>query len=58
MMGFTVVGNPMATVRTSSPGLRARSPNLGEVSPLSAHRFALDPLFTKRADRAPTKSAN
>ena len=31
-IGFTVVGKPAATVITSSPGLIALSPNLGEVS--------------------------
>ena len=31
MIGLTVVGNPAATVMTSSPGLRARSFSCGEV---------------------------
>ena len=53
-MGFTVVGKPIATVRTSSPGFSARLPSFGLVSALRATRFALDPLFTKRVFLAPT----
>ncbi len=41
--GLTVVGKPAATVITSSPGLRARSPNFGEVSAVSASKFAEEP---------------
>ena len=52
------MGKPIATVSTSSPALSARLPNLGDVRPLKAQRFALDPLLTNRADLAPTKSAN
>ena len=47
MIGLTVVGKPMATVRTSSPSLRARLCSLGLVRALSATRFALEPLLTK-----------
>ena len=57
-MGFTVVGNPAATVSTSSPGFSCRAPSLGEVSALSATRFALDPEFTRLAERTPTNFAS
>ena len=57
-MGFTVVGNPAATVSTSSPGFSARSPSFGEVSALSATRFALDPEFTSEAERTPKNRAS
>ena len=53
-IGFTVVGKPMATVRTSSPSFRARLCSFGLVRALSATRFALDPLLTNTAPRAPT----
>ncbi len=43
MIGLTVVGNPVAAVMTSSPGLRQRSPNLGDVRHERARRFADDP---------------
>jgi hypothetical protein len=42
----TVVGKPIATVITSSPGFRAFSPNLMLVNPLKAAKFAEDPEFT------------
>src|SRR5882757_3000600 len=57
-MGFTVVGKPAATVITSSPGFRARSPSFGEVSALNATRFALEPEFTRLAERTPTNFAS
>ena len=58
IIGFTVVGKPIAKVKTSSPGLSARSPSFGLVSPERATKFALDPLLTKSALRAPTNFAN
>src|SRR6185312_16157382 len=58
MMGLSVVGKPAATVITSSPGLRRRSPSLGEVSALTAMRLADDPELTNEALRTPTKRAN
>src|ERR1700733_9091628 len=57
-IGFTVVGKPAATVSTSSPGFSARTPSFGEVSALSATRFALDPEFTRLADRTPINRAS
>src|SRR6267154_6644512 len=57
-MGLTVVGNPAATVITSSPGFSARSPSFGEVNALRATRFADDPEFTSEADRTPTNRAS
>jgi hypothetical protein len=44
-----VVGKPIATVSTSSPGFSARSPSLILVSPLRATKFALDPELTNSA---------
>jgi hypothetical protein len=54
-----VMGNPQATVSTSSPGSCGRFPNLflpsfRLVRALSATRLALDPLLTKTASRAQT----
>ena len=40
------MGNPVATVITSSPFLIARSFNFGEVKELNANKFADDPEFT------------
>src|SRR5579872_992434 len=57
-MGLTVVGNPAATVITSSPGRSLRSPSLGEVRALRATRFAEEPEFTSEAHRTPTKRAS
>ncbi|CAB5047565.1 unannotated protein [freshwater metagenome] len=48
----------MATVKTSSPGFSAFFPSFGLVNPESATRFALEPLFTKRALREPTYFAS
>src|SRR5260370_31642073 len=57
-IGLTVVGNPAATVMTSSPGFRRRSPSFGEVKALRATRLADDPEFTSEADRTPTNRAS
>ena len=57
IIGLIVVGNPMATVKTSSPVLSAFLPSFGLVSQLKAIRFAEDPEFTKSAYLLPTKSA-
>ena len=46
IIGFIVVGNPAATVITSSLGLIALSFNLGEVSVEKATKFAEDPELT------------
>ena len=53
-----MVGNPAATVMTSSPGFSRRSPSFGEVSAVSASRFAEDPEFTSEALRTPTNLAS
>ena len=58
MIGLTVVGNPAATVITSSPGLKPRSPSLGEVRHDRASRLAEDPELTSRACRTPNRAAN
>src|ERR1700690_2238580 len=58
MIGLTVVGKPAATVMTSSPGLRRRSPSLGDVSALMASRLADEPELTSEALRTPTKRAS
>src|SRR5664279_2141483 len=58
MIGLTVVGNPAATVITSSPGFNLRSPSLGEVSALTATRLADEPELTSDALRTPTKRAS
>src|SRR5260370_36782027 len=57
-MGLTVVGNPAATVMTSSPGLSRRSPSFGEVNALRATRLAEEPDLTREADRHPTNRAS
>ena len=56
-IGLTVVGKPAATVITSSPGRSRRSPSLGEVSAVSASRFAEDPELTSSAWRWPVRRA-
>src|SRR6266446_10579876 len=56
--GFTVVGNPAATVITSLPGLRALSPSLGEVRDANARRLAEAPEFEVSANRTPRNLAN
>ena len=43
-----VVGNPAATVITSSPSDKASSPNFGEVKEDMAMRLADDPEFAVR----------
>ena len=45
-IGFIVVGNPAATVITSSKGFIALSLSLGEVRLVNAIKFADDPEFT------------
>jgi hypothetical protein len=47
MIGFSVVGKPVAHVMTSSPGAIRRAPSLGEVSAETATRLAEDPLLTR-----------
>ena len=53
IIGFTVVGKPIATVTTSSPALSALGPSFGLVRAESATRFALLPLFTNLEPLAP-----
>ncbi len=53
-----MVGNPAATVMTSSPGFSLRSPSFGEVRAVNASRFADDPEFTREAQRTPTNFAS
>ena len=58
-IGATVVGNPAATVITSSPGLRRReSGSLAEVRAEIATRLAEEPEFTSRLWRTPKKVAS
>src|ERR1035438_623649 len=57
MIGLTVVGNPAATVMTSSPARNLQSPSEGEVRHESATRLADDPEFTSDAQRTPIKAA-
>src|ERR1700733_11304252 len=57
MIGLTVVGKPAATVMTSSPGRKLRSPSDGEVKHESATRLAEDPELTSDAQRTPIKAA-
>ena len=45
-IGLIVVGNPAATVITSSPGLMALEPSLGEVRLEKAIKLAEDPELT------------
>ena len=58
MTGVTVVGNPAATVITSSPRKILRSPKSGDVSAIKASRLAEDPLLTRKACLTPKKAAN
>ncbi|CAM5444568.1 hypothetical protein SCALM49S_05933 [Streptomyces californicus] len=58
MIGLTVVGNPAATVITSSPGRSLRSPSTGEVRAVSARRFAEEPELVRCALRSPSRRAN
>ena len=46
IIGATVVGNPAATVITSSPRFTLRSPSSGEVNAINARRFAEEPELT------------
>src|SRR5690242_8774771 len=57
MMGLTVVGKPVATVITSSPGLRRLPRNNGEVRAEKATRLADDPELTSKAYLVPKNSA-
>src|ERR1700733_2097992 len=57
MIGLTVVGKPAATVMTSSPGRKQRSPSDGDVKHESAARLAEDPELTSDAQRTPMKAA-
>src|SRR3989338_601992 len=57
-MGLTVVGNPAATVITSSPGCSRFVPSCFDVSALSATRFAEDPELTRETYRTQSKSLN
>ena len=50
-IGLIVVGNPAATVMTSSPGLMAFEPSLGEVRLAKAIKLAEDPEFTVIKER-------
>ncbi len=54
---MTVVGKPAATVITSSPGRSASAPRVGEVSAVTASRFADEPEFTRCALRTPSSRA-
>ena len=56
MMGVTVVGNPAATVITSSPFLTRLSPRRGEVRAMKARRLAEDPELTREQYRTPRYS--
>ncbi len=58
MIGLTVVGNPAATVMTSSPGFNRRFPSRGEVRALTASRLADEPELTRRACWTPMNAAN
>ena len=53
-----MVGKPAATVITSSPGRKRRSPSRGDVSAESATRLADEPEFTSRQWRIPIHFAN
>ena len=56
IMGVTVVGNPQATVMTSSPGRICRSFKRGLVSAMKPRRFALEPEFTRDTKGTPRYS--
>jgi hypothetical protein len=58
MIGFTVVGNPAATVMTSSPGIRRRSPSFGDVSAVKATKLAEEPELTSEQLLTPIKRAS
>ena len=57
-IGLTVVGKPAATVTTSSPGTRRRSPSLRDVSADTASRFADEPELQISACRTPSRFAS
>jgi len=56
--GVTVVGNPAATVITSSPGFNLLLPSLGEVKTAIANKLAEEPELTVSACLTPTNSAS
>lgn len=58
MIGATVVGNPAATVITSSPFFILLSPSFGEVKAIKAKRFADEPELVKEQYLTPKNSAN
>lgn len=58
MAGATVVGNPAATVITSSPLSTRLSPNRGDVRAMNASRFADEPEFTSAQWRTPRYPAS
>ena len=55
-MGATVVGNPAATVMTSSPGKILFPFSKGEVSAIKASKLAEDPEFTSEQYFTPKNS--
>ena len=58
MIGLTVVGKPAATVITSSPGRKRRSPSDGESSALKATRLAEEPELTNSAVSSSIRAAS
>ena len=52
------MGNPAATVITSSPRFRLLSPSVGEVMAIKARRFADEPELVKEQCLTPRNSAN
>lgn len=58
MHGAMVVGNPQATVMTSSPLRIWRSPSSGEVSAEKASRLAEEPELVSEQYLTPSHSAN
>ena len=50
-MGVTVVGNPAATVITSSPGFMRRAPSLGEVSAMLEEILQIKLTYERLAPR-------
>ena len=49
IIGFTVVGNPAATVIISSPGRSLLAPNFSEVSDVIANKLADEPELQRIA---------
>src|SRR2546430_3985442 len=58
MIGLTVVGNPAATVMTSSPRRSRWSPSSRWVSAVMASRFADEPELRRSAQPRPSARAN